>query len=134
MKGGSVLGSAGMIAGKATIHLEAYKLINSILYSQDPTQFIPHVLDPTVDISWECNEIVTMIKGMVVDITPVVTMTTSKELVGEPLIDIEVPHEFPQPYEMLIKENHTILSQKNTLFFDSSTSLTIGPVPVTFCK
>lgn len=115
--------------------MEVYKLVDSILYPQDPSQFIPHVLDPSVTVSWNCNDMTTLVRGIVVNVRPVVTADTPiKQLVGQPLINIEIPHEFPQPHDLILKENHTVHSQNNMLFFSSATFLTIGPIPVTFCK
>ena len=131
------LGSASLLAGKSTIHVETYKSTTEApgtLYPQDPSQLLPRTVNPTASISWSCNEIATLINGAVVDLTTAVTNEPVQTLVGEPLVDFSIAHEFPQPYDIILKDNKTISSQTNVAFFESSTFLTVGPIPVSFSK
>lgn len=135
VRAGATLGSALSISGKSVTHLEAYKTVDNVEYAQDPSQFLPPVQDPTFNIAWSCNELATLLQGVVVDVSTVSSTQPVKELIGDPLVTIIVPnHEFPQPYDMVLRENHTVSSSDNIQFFQSSTFLTVGPIPVTFCK
>ena len=137
IKAGIELGFANLIAGKSTIHVEAYKSTieaPGTLYPQDPSQFLPSTVNPTASISWGCNEIATLINGAVVDVTTAVSNEPVQALVGDPLVDFNIAHEFPQPYDLILKDNKTISSHTNVAFFESSTFLTVGPIPVSFSK
>ena len=135
VRAGATLGSSLSISGKSVTHLEAYKTVDNVEYAQDPSQFLPPVQDPTFNVAWSCNELATLLQGVVVDVSTVSSTQPVKELIGDPLVTIIVPnHEFPQPYDMVLRENHTVSSSNNIQFFQSSTFLTVGPIPVTFCK
>ena len=132
MKAGEAIASALVIAGVHTIHFEMYKVIGNDHYNKNPTSLLP-TQDPTVSIEWKCNEIVTMVQGVVVQNDPIITKNVQKVLIGDPLVNIQVPeHEFPQPYDMLLEESREI-SNNNVQFFRSSTTLVVGPLPVTLC-
>ena len=137
IKAATLLGSASVIADKPTIHVEAYKsTVESpgLLFPQDPSQFLPLVTNPTTSVTWSCNEIATLINGAVVDVATAVTRQPVQTLVGDPLVELNIAHEFPQPYDLILKDNRTISSQTNVAFFESSTSLTVGPIPVSFSE
>ena len=132
---GKVIGEAKELYDVYGIHVEAYKTLNNTEYSQDPTQFIPPVLDPVVNIEWDCNEITTLIKGVVVDTRTVSNSDPIKEFIGDPLINLFIPdHEFPQPYDLILEEDIDVSSTDNVEFLQSSTFLVVGVIPVTFCE
>jgi len=132
---GEVIGGARELSDQYGIHVEAYKTLNNIEYSLDPTKFIPPVLDPVVDIEWDCNEITTLIKGVVVDTQTISKSDPIQEFIGDPLINLFIPyHEFPQPYDLILEEDFHVSSTDNVEFFQSSTFLVVGVIPVTFSK
>ena len=88
-----------------------------------------------VNIEWDCNEITTLIKGVVVDTQTVSNSDPIKEFIGDPLINLFIPdHEFPQPYDLILEEDIDVSSTDNVEFFESSTFLVVGVIPVTFCE
>ena len=133
---GQSIGTAMKLSGgQSGVHVEAYKTLSNKTYTVDPTQFVSPVLSPTATVDWECNEVTTVVNGMVVDTQTVVKSSPVKELIGEPLVTINIPdEEFPQPYDMILDHGVEVSPGENVEFFQSSTFLMVGVIPVTFCK
>lgn len=123
------------INGQAFIHIETLKTVNGVSYSMDPSQFLSLVTSPTASLNLDCNEMVTFVGDVVVDKRPVSMSTPTSEPVGNPIVTINVPgHEFPQPFELFLEGNEEVMSSNTVQFFQTSTFLMVGPIPVTFCK
>ena len=117
------------------VHVEAYKTLDNKTYTVNPTQFIPPVLKPKATVVWDCNELTTMVNGMVVNTQTVVSSDPVETLVGDPLVTIDIDdEEFPQPYDLILEHDIGLSSMENVEFFQSSTFLMVGVIPVTFSK
>lgn len=135
VRAGEMIGSALLMNGVPTVHFEMYKIIGNDHFNNDPSYLLPKLQEPTVTTEWNCNEVVTMVQGVVVQTIPVTTKPTQQVLIGDPLVTIQVPdHEFPQTYDVLLEESQETSSQNDVQFFHSSTTLMVGPLPVSLCK
>lgn len=134
MKAGEIIGSAKPFNSEyAGIHVEAYKTLGSVTHSIDPTQFVAPVLKPTATVDWDCNEITTIVNGMVVETQDFASTNPKMELIGDPLISIDInDEEFPQPYDLILERTAELSSTEEVEFFQSSTFLMVGVIPVTF--
>ena len=120
------------IAGESFIHVEAYKVVDGIEYAIDPMQFLQPNLDPQVGIQFECNDLVTYVWGMVVDRRPISPTELEPIMIGDPLV-VGVPdHEFPQPHDLILRSDDSVTSVERVQFFQSSTFIMVGPIPVQF--
>lgn len=131
---GNAIGSYSdfQLSGQRFIHVEAYKTVGGVTYTIDPSQFLTLELNPSATIEWDCNDMVTYVRDVVVDTRPVSSTTPSSEPVGDPLVTIVVPdHEFPQPNELVLEGAESVMSGDSVTFFESSTFLMVGPIPVT---
>ena len=131
---GSSFGSTGsfQVSGRSFIHIDAYKILGGVAYPVDPTQFLALQLSPSASITWDCNDMVTYVRGAVVDMRPASSTTPTSRLVGDPLVNIVVPdHEFPQPIDLVLEGAEHVQSPASVQFFQTSTFLMVGPIPVT---
>ena len=132
---GEVIGDVIESNGHHMLHIELYRIHEGVEYVQDPSQFIPLVQNPSVTTDFSCNEVVAMVNGVVVDMSPAVSGDMVRQYIGDPLVDIMVPgHEFPHPYDLVISNDLTLSSPATVQFFQETTSLMVGVIPVIFCK
>ena len=131
---GDAIGSFSdfLLSGQKFIHVEAYKMVGDVAYSVDPSQFLSLELSPSATVDWDCNDMVTYVRDVVVDTRPVSSTTPTSQPVGDPLVNIVVPdHEFPQALELVLEGAESVQSADSVTFFESSTFLMVGPIPVT---
>ena len=132
---GEVIGATMELFDTYSVHIEAYKTLGDKTYTVNPTQFVPPVLKPKASIMWDCNEITTIVNGMVVGTQTVASSNPNEQPIGSPLVTIDVDdEEFPQPYDLILDNDVGLSSAENVEFFQSSTFLMVGVIPVTFCK
>ncbi len=130
---GEVIGT--LIDDTQGVHVEAYKTLDNKTYTMNPTQFVSPVLKPKASVVWDCNEITTIVNGMVVDTQTIAESVPIEQSIGDSLVTIDVnDEEFPQPYDLVLDNDIGLSSAENVEFFQSSTFLMVGVIPVTFCK
>lgn len=135
VKAGEPIGTAKPFGDVHGIHIEVYKTLENVTYNVNPTQFVSPQLKPTATVEWDCNEITTIINGVVVETQDFASTDPEKELIGDPLISIDIDdEEFPQPYDLILEHTTELSSTEAVEFFQASTFLMVGVVPVTFGK
>ena len=67
--------------------MEAFKAIEGVEHSINPTQFLQPNLSPRVNVEFGCNDFVTYVSGVVVDRRPVARATLETDYIGNPLIE-----------------------------------------------
>ena len=67
--------------------MEAYKTVDSVQYTVNPTQFLQPNLRPAVSIEFGCNDLVTYVSGVVVERRPVAGTSLDAEFIGTPLVE-----------------------------------------------
>ena len=132
---GESIGTSMQLLNSYGIHVEAYKTIDGMTYSINPTQFVAPVLKPEVNFALDCNELTTIVNGMVVSTQEIISLDPVKKYIGEPLVTIDIDdEEFPDPYDLVLQHGIDIRPAEDVEFFQSSTFLMVGVVPVTFSK
>ena len=132
---GDGIGFASEMGDSHGIHIEAYKILGNSTYSINPTQFLAPVLKPQAEVIWECNDITTMVNDVVIDTRTIGSSSPVLENIGDPLITIDIDdEEFPHPYDLIIDDQVGISSSGDMDFFQGSTFLTVGVIPVTFSE
>ena len=121
-----------LVAEESFIHVEAYRVVDGNEYAIDPTQFLQPNLDPQVGIQFECNDLVTYVGGMVVDRWAIAPTELETVLIGDPLVNGVPDHEFPQPHDLILSAEGSMTSSESVPFFQSSTFIMVGPIPVQF--
>ena len=54
------------------------------------------------------------------------------EYTGSPLVEGIPGHEFPQPHDLVFKAEESVMSADGVQFFQGSTFLMVGSIPVQF--
>ena len=117
------------------IHVEAHKTIGSDMFTVDPTQFLQPIHDPSVELQYSCNDLVTYIGQTVVDRRSLAPDTPQSVPYGSELVENVIPdHEFSRPVDHLLISQGTILSGASVEVLSSSTFMMVGPIPVQFGK
>lgn len=124
--------TARQISGQSLIHIEAYKVLEGVEYVIDPTQFLQPVLEPVVSTSFDCNDFVTYVGGIVVERKQVLPDEPELELVGPPLVAGIPGHEFPQPHDLVLRAEESMTSIDGLQLLQGSTFLMVGDIPVQF--
>ena len=132
---GDFIGTPMELSDNYGIHIEAYKTLDNETYTINPTQFVSPALKPQASVVWDCNEVTTTVNGMVVDTQVVADSDPAVSYVGEPLVTIDIDdEEFPQPYDLVLDHGVEMAPAEDIEFFQSSTFLMVGVIPVTFSE
>lgn len=137
VRAGSTIGrtdTSFQLSQQTFIHVESYKTIDGTVHRIDPTQFLQPNLNPMVTVSYECNDFVTYVGGAVIDRRAIAPTSVETEHSGIPLVELYPDHEFPQPYDLVLTSEESQTSADNVEFFQSSTFIMVGPIPVQFGK
>lgn len=117
--------------GTSFVHIEAYKALNGTEHSMDAAIFLQPRLNPEVSIQFDCNDFVTYVGGVVVDRRDVVSEELETRIAAA-LVEGIPDHEFPQPYDLVLESDESMTSADRVQFFQSSTFLMVGSIPVQF--
>ena len=134
---GALLGTpspTSTCSGAHYIHVEVVRRTGGADIPVNPTPFLQPLREPSVQIEFECNQLVVMEMGMVVATLDVSGENPERMLLGEPLIDDLriLPHEFPQSVDQIVSGSGAYSPPSVVEFFSDSTSLMVGPNMVSF--
>ena len=134
---GALLGTpspTSTCSGAHYIHVEVVRRTGGADVPVNPTPFLQPLREPSVQIEFECNQLVVMEMGMVVATLDVSGENPERMLLGEPLIDDLriLPHEFPQSVDQIVSGSGAYSPPSVVEFFSDSTSLMVGPNMVSF--